>query len=262
MAILSQDTSREAERVQLDLLRRMTGARKLEMLQEAWRTGLVLSHEGSRRRHPEADGADLDPLRAEETDPRLDQTMEPLAVTTLVTDALESLGVLYTLGGSMASSLHGEPRFTRDADLLADLRPEQAAPLVDRLKDAFYIDLEAVLGAIRRKRSFNLIHLATAFKVDVFVSPNRPFERARLARREEASGPGYRMYVSTAEDIALAKLEWYREGGETSDRQWRDILAILAIQGERLDVEYLRTWASSLGVEDLLERALSESRES
>ena len=188
--------------------------------------------------------------------------MEPLAVTTLVTDALESLGVPYAVGGSMASSLHGEPRFTRDADLLADLRPEQAAPLVDRLKDAFYVDLEAVLGAIRRKGSFNLIHLATAFKVDVFVSPDRPFERLRLARREEARGPGYRLYVSTAEDIALAKLEWYRQGGETSDRQWRDILAVLAIQGERLDVEYLRTWASSLAVEDLLERALSESQES
>ncbi|HVR98034.1 MAG TPA: hypothetical protein VMW27_15560 [Thermoanaerobaculia bacterium] len=226
------------------------------MLQEAWRTGLALTRAGQRLRHPEAD---LDRLRVEEMDPGSDRTMEPLAVTTLVTDALESLGVPYAVGGSMASSLHGEPRFTRDADLLADLRPEQAAPLVDRLKDVFYVDLEAVLGAIRRKRSFNLIHLATAFKVDVFVSPGRPFERSRLARREEARGPGYRLYVSTAEDVVLAKLEWYREGGGTSDRQWRDILAVLAIQGERLDAGYLRSWASSLGVEDLLERAFAES---
>ena len=148
MAILSRDTSREAERVQLDLLRRMPASRKLEMLQEAWRTGLALTRAGQRLRHPEAK---LDRLRVEEMDPGSDRTMEPLAVTTLVTDALESLGVPYAVGGSMASSLHGEPRFTRDADLLADLRPEQAAPLVDRLKDAFYVDLGVVLGAIRRK---------------------------------------------------------------------------------------------------------------
>lgn len=186
--------------------------------------------------------------------------MDPLAVASLVARALEDLGVPYFVGGSLASTLHGEPRFTRDADLVAELELRHAEPLARALTGAFYVDEESIRLAIVRRGSFNAIYLATAFKVDVFVSKLRPFDRSSFARREPAQGEGYEVYVSSAEDTLLAKLDWYREGGQVSDQQWRDILAILAVQGDRLDLSYLHTWADALNVGDLLERAVAESR--
>ena len=187
--------------------------------------------------------------------------MDPLAIASLVARVLKDLGVAYFVGGSLASTLHGEPRFTRDADLVAELEFRHAEPLARALAGAFYVDEESIRLAILRRGSFNAIHLATAFKVDVFVSKLRPFDRSSFARREPAQGEGYDVYVSSAEDTLLAKLDGYREGGQVSDQQWRDILAILAVQGDRLDPEYLRAWAGALNVGDLLDRALQASRE-
>ena len=104
---------------------------------------------------------------------------EPIAVTLAVTDALDALDVPYVIGGSLASALHGVMRATMDADLLADLGQEQVEPLALALGDAFYADLEAIRHAVQHRRSFNLIHLETAFKVDIFVAKPRPFDRKR-----------------------------------------------------------------------------------
>lgn len=185
--------------------------------------------------------------------------MDPLAIASLVARALENLGVSYFVGGSLASTLHGEPRLTRDADLVAELQAHHAEPLARALAGVFYVDAESVGRAIARRGSFNVIHLATAFKVDVFVSKRRPFDSSQFARRKATGGKGEEVYMSSAEDTVLAKLDWYREGGEVSDQQWRDALAILAVQRDRLDREYLHAWADSLGIEDLLERALVQS---
>lgn len=276
MAILSRDTSRDAEEVQIGLLRRASPQEKVEMLRGMHRSAAALTEQGLLRRHPSATRAELDRLRAEIwlgrdlagrayagpltlEIPRGD-SMDPLAVASLVARALEDLGVPYFIGGSLASTLHGEPRFTRDADLVAELELRHAAPLARALAGAFYVDEESIYLAILRKGSFNVIYLATAFKVDVFVSKLRPFDRSSFARRETAQGEGYDVYVSSAEDTLLAKLDWYREGGEVSDQQWRDVLAILTVQGDRLDLPYLRTWAEALNVLDLLDRALGESQ--
>jgi hypothetical protein len=187
---------------------------------------------------------------------------EPIAVTMVVTDALEALGVEYAIGGSLASAVHGVMRATMDADLVADLRIEHVEPLAQALGDAFYADVEMMCDAIRHHASFNLIHLETTFKVDVFVARPRPFDRSQLARRQLhllSEDPQVHAYVTSAEDIILAKLEWYHIGGGISDRQWRDVLGVLKIQGDRIDHDYLRRMAATLDVTDLLERALDEA---
>ena len=187
---------------------------------------------------------------------------EQIAVTLAVVEALDALGVPYAIGGSFASALHGVMRATMDADLVADLCLEHVEPLAQALGDAFYADAEMMRDAIRRQGSFNLIHLGTMFKVDVFVAKPRAFDRSQLARRQLhllSEDPERHAYVISAEDVVLSKLEWYRMGGEVSDRQWRDVLGVLKVQGDRLDQDYLRRMSVELGVTDLLERVLEEA---
>lgn len=187
---------------------------------------------------------------------------EQIAVITRVTGVLETLGIPYVIGGSFASAVHGVMRATMDADLVVDLRMDQSAPLAQAMDTDFYADLEMIRDAIRQHSSFNLVHLDTMFKVDLFVARSRDFDRAQLARRQLhllSEEPERRAYVASAEDIVLAKLEWYRLGGEVSDRQWRDVLGVIQVQGDRLDRGYMRRMAAGLGVADLLSRAFEEA---
>jgi hypothetical protein len=187
---------------------------------------------------------------------------EPIAITLLVTGILERLGVRYAIGGSLASSLHGVFRATADADIVADLRPEHVEPFSRALGDAFYRDEAAMRRALELRRSFNVIHLDTMFKVDVFLPRGRRFDESQLERREShviANDPERSAFVASAEDTVLAKLDWYRAGGGVSEQQWRDVVGLIQVQGDRLDRHYLRSIAPSLQVSELLERALTEA---
>lgn len=183
-------------------------------------------------------------------------------ITLFVTQTLERLGILYAVGGSLASSLHGVMRSTLDVDIVADMRLEHIGPLVAALSKDFYADDEMMRDAIEHHSSFNLIHYETAFKVDIFIQKLRAFDKMQLERRRASvitTDPEQSIYVISPEDTILAKLEWYRMGGEVSDRQWRDILGVLKTRAGELDLAYLQKWAKGLKVSDLLERALGES---
>ena len=179
-----------------------------------------------------------------------------------VADALDALGVRYYLAGSVASSAHGIARASLDADIVAALEPDHVDSLVHRLASAYYIPVDRLRSAVAARSSCNFIHLATMFKIDLFVSKGRPFDRQAAERArpqaidEVPDAP--RFPVASPEDTVLAKLEGSRLGGETSERQWWDVVGILKVT-EDADRPYLRRWADSLGVADLLERALADA---
>ena len=187
---------------------------------------------------------------------------ETTRITLFVAQTLERIGIPYAVGGSLASSLHGVMRSTLDVDIVADMKMEHIPAMVAALSKEFYVDDEMMRDAIEHHSSFNLIHYETAFKVDIFIRKLRAFDQMQLERRRTsviATDPEESVYVVSPEDIILSKLEWYRIGGEVSDRQWRDILGVLKTRAGDLDLAYLRKWAGELKVNDLLERALHES---
>lgn len=174
-------------------------------------------------------------------------------------EALERLGVRHYVVGSVASSFHGKPRLTLDADLVAELGPQHAAPLRQQLETTYYIDEDMILEAIDRRRSFNVVHFDTSMKLDIYVPPPTEYAQLALSRAQPHEvGAEHPLMLGSAEDILLYKLYWYRLGNEVSDRQWSDIMGILEVQ-LALDGAYLEQWAASLGVADLLKKAKAKS---
>jgi hypothetical protein len=186
-----------------------------------------------------------------------------IAVAHILAQTLEKLGVVYWIGGSMASAIHGVPRSTQDVDFVAELKEEQVDDLVAALESEFYIDREVVRRAVRSRRSFNVIHLDTMYKADVFVMGADSHAQAEKERRRiEPLGPepeSPTAYFCSAEDIILQKLRWFRKGGGVSDRQWNDLLSVLKVQANALDYDYLRHWAAELEVADLLLSAFDDA---
>lgn len=187
---------------------------------------------------------------------------EPIEVTLKVTGIFEKLGVPYVIGGSLASTLYGMVRTTQDSDIVAEMRREHLQLFVSALQDEFYMDEEMIADSIQHNSSFNIIHRETMFKVDVFIPRPRPFLQSQLARAQRHTFT-FEQEVSakfaSPEDTILSKLEWYRMGGETSERQWRDILGVMKTRAGDLDLEYLKKWARELQVGDLLERVLKDA---
>jgi len=170
---------------------------------------------------------------------------------------LDALGVTWLVGGSVASSILGEPRATSDVDLVADLRGRHVNPLFAALVETYYIDEAATMAAVKTRGGFNVIQLASMTKVDIYCSADEPLAREELQRRIFVDVDGQRLPCASAEDL-LQKLLWFVEGGGVSDRQWRDIRGVIRVQGEALDQAYLTRHATSHGVMDLLRRALGE----
>lgn len=184
--------------------------------------------------------------------------MEPMTIASRVTAFFECAEIEYFVGGSIASTIHGEPRFTQDVDLVVRLKDQHIPGLQDSLGGDFYSSESALREAVARQSCANLIHTSTGFKIDLMVSRERPFEQSRFQRKQRIQDGGRAFWVSSAEDTVLVKLEWYRDGGEISERQWRDVQTILMTQ-HQLDQDYLRRWAAELEVSDLLERSLADA---
>jgi hypothetical protein len=188
------------------------------------------------------------------------ETPKALELLLRIADLLEEIGVRYHVGGSMASSVHGIPRQTRDIDLVVNLDDAMADALVNRLADKFFVRRDAAHAAVSVHGCFNAIHLDSGLKIDFFVLGADPFDAEEFQRGQPQIvqvDPERRVFVKSAEDTILRKLQWYRSGGEISDQQWGDAVGIARTVGPSLDREYLRRWAGHLEVADLLDRALT-----
>lgn len=178
--------------------------------------------------------------------------VDPIGVAVTVSRVLDELGITNTVGGSIASSFAGEPRSTIDIDIVAAVHESHVELLVAALAADFYIDEAALRRAVRERGTTNLIHQPTQLKVDLFIAGGTPLDEQQLKRRRQVSlGPDRHLNIHPPEDILLQKLHWYRKSGDVSDRQWRDVLGIVRVQGGRLDRVYLDAAARVIDVSDL-----------
>ena len=271
------DTSRRAQAMQYAILRQMTPARRGALALALSRTVLLASRRGIMQRHPHAVPNEVLaqvlqinyavpalPLAAWSTpmfaDPLLAEAIQPVVAL------FERLGVVYHIGGSLASSLHGMPRATLDIDVVAQLQSAHIPVVMAELSPLFYCSETEMQDALAHDTmfpSFNLIHLTMGVKIDVFVPPPSPYLHSRLSRSVaialDEQTPSAMVRVAAVEDMILTKLLWYEAGNRTSDRQWGDIIGMLAIQHATVDWAYLTTWAESLGVTGLLRLAMDQA---
>jgi hypothetical protein len=166
-----------------------------------------------------------------------------------VTGALDQAGIAYMLTGSFASSYYGVPRTTQDIDFVIAPTTDQLRSLAALLPEReYYFDLNAALEAQRREGLFNIIDLATGWKIDLIIRKSRPFSREEFDRRLIVEFEGMRISVATAEDVLIAKLEWAKRSG--SQRQVEDAAGVLRNRSGNLDLKYIEKWVRELKLEE------------
>ena len=188
-------------------------------------------------------------------------TSEIIQALTPLVEAFDRFGIVYYIGGSVASSVHGRRRYTQDVDVVAALQLKHVQTLVAMLQQEYYIDADMIRSAIQNRSSFNLLHHDTGVKVDVFVQKTGLFAQQEMRRaREDVLEVGSRpFFFASPEDMILAKLDWWKLGGGISNRQWNDILEMMKEKHAALDIAYLRQSAPMLGVVDVLEKAFNDA---
>jgi len=273
----SIDTAIDAEIYLFGLWRQMDSTKKEKLMLRAFKKASVFALTGIKSLYPNASPAEIRYLYiqkrlglniAELLKSRLDEKElmieDPIYLARKIATLLESLDIAYYIGGSVASSLQGEIRYTEDLDLVINIQPSQVQAVLNAFSEDFYISEIAVEDAMRgRTSSFNVIELETTEKADMFVMRNDDFAISKMQRRQlyipvdRPKSDG--IYLCSPEDTVLQKLVWYRMTKNESQRQWRDVLGVLKLQGDRLDFEYLQKWALELELSDLLATACTES---
>ena len=171
-----------------------------------------------------------------------------------IVEVLDLAGVPYMLTGSFASSYHGAPRATQDVDIVIGATPDQLRSLVRLLPASeYYVDLDAALDAHRRQTQFNVVDFATGWKVDLIIRKSRPFSRTEFDRRMAIDFQGLRLFIASAEDVVVSKLEWAKLG--QSQRQIEDVSGIIRIRWGELDRAYIEHWVRELGLHPQWEAA-------
>lgn len=185
----------------------------------------------------------------------------PNDLLVLVGDILDDLNVPFALGGSMASGILGEPRATLDIDIGAKIDLDGLESLLARLPDDLYVPVDSARAAVVRQDSFNILDPPNVLKLDVFVLGQGLLDRNQMERRLriDIGDGGRQTWLTTAEDIVLRKLEWFRATDLSSERQWRDVIGVLQVRRDDIDRTYLSTTAEAVGLGRLLGDLLAEA---
>jgi hypothetical protein len=171
-----------------------------------------------------------------------------------ITSALDQAGIPYMLTGSFASAYHGAPRATQDIDIVIAPNQQQLGVLKRLLpEDEYYVDLEAALDAYQRTSLFNIVDMATGWKVDFIIRKARAFSQEEFSRRTQVDVQGIRLFIASAEDVVISKLEWAKMG--ESQRQIEDVAGILRLRWDQLDRSYVERWVSELQLSEEWQRA-------
>ncbi|MGK7933931.1 MAG: hypothetical protein AB4041_21215 [Microcystaceae cyanobacterium] len=268
----SYDTSIETELIQLKLWRKLSIAKKAQLIAN-WTKGCYqISLQGILNRYPDANSQQI---KAEFAKLTLEKSIlkliklnsksimltDPISLALTVAGILEELEIPYLVGGSLASTLFGEPRSTQDIDLIIDLELDKINLFINAFTPQFYLSESAIQEAIQSQSSFNLIDTDSLGKVDIFILKQRPLNQTEFKRRQKLivqENPAKSLYVSTPEDAILQKIIWYKMTNQ-SDKQWRDILGIIKLQDSKLDRVYLQKWAAELNLLPELNLAFSQS---
>lgn len=272
----SEDTCKEMDFLRCSILREMSVIKKSELTIGITKGCRHLTLSGIRNKHSNLTkkeqkeiykniilGEDLSKsCIGEKTDNQEDIMIgNPIELALLIGEILDSLEIIYFVGGSVASSLWGEPRTTLDLDIVADLKLKDIDNFIAKVEPLFYVSETAVKEGIMNESCFNLIHFNTSEKIDIFIPNQNPLIQEEIKRRrlEKVTEKNDYLYIATAEDMILQKLIWYRQGEEISERQWRDILGILKVQSRELDFSYLKFWVEKEKLIELFKKALRES---
>jgi len=177
--------------------------------------------------------------------------MDQSELMRLVIQALEIVGIPYMITGSQASGYYGEPRFTRDVDIVADIDREQGEDFIKYFpSNEFYCDREMIEAEINRRGQFNIIHSASGMKIDIILTKTTPFSQTEFARRKRSTiFSNQNTFFASPEDVIIKKMEYYKEGG--SEKHLRDITGILEVSGEEIDLSYIDQWVQRLDLTEI-----------
>lgn len=271
------DTTPDVERIQVSLLQQISVAKRIALTSSLTQTTVQLARQAISKLNPDKSefekillfmanhyGIELTQrIRENGRGSNKMKTPEILDAIRPVIRALESLGISYYVGGSLASSAYGIARATLDVDIVADLKQKNVIPVANLLKSNYYLEKKMISQAIQKGSFFNLIHQHTMLKIDIFILKPRAYDKEAFSRKRkenlDVEQKSLEVYLASPEDIILSKLEWYRMGNEVSERQWNDVLGVLKVQKNHLYLKYLQHWARELRILDLLDRALKDA---
>ena len=171
----------------------------------------------------------------------------------------DKIEIPYMISGSVGSSFHGWPRATNDADIVIEPTDDQLNLFIRELSEDYYISSDAAVAALKHKTMFNIIDIKDGWKADIIIRKDRPFSRQEFKRRQRAGLFEDRLWILSAEDAILSKLEWANQS--KSQRQLEDALGVAVVQWKKLDLEYLRRWATELQICSQLDKLLKQAKE-
>lgn len=177
--------------------------------------------------------------------------MGPHELLEKVSQIFESLGIEYVVTGAVAAIFYGEPRLTNDIDIVASIEKKDIPALLRSFpEDEFYLEREHIEDAIEKGRQFNIIHPASALKIDIMIKKDTPFDQSRFSRARTISPAGsYKARFASPEDVIIKKMDFYKSGG--SEKHLRDIAGIIRVSGPELDLDYVSRWADLLGLTEI-----------